>query len=521
MEDKILFGLESIEQIVKDAEPLYVAVSTTLGGGGRNCVAKNGDDVIITKDGVTVAKLVEPFEKRGDEPWLRRSSIGGSLLRTAANKTNEDAGDGTTSTTVIAYELIKKGLELFKNGDFNQVHFSNGVKAAAGDAVKQLENYSKEINEESLYDVCMVSSNGDEVISKAVVDVISTVGENGHVSLDASNVSTDSVSYIEGIGINKGWFNNFFSYGKSKVEWDDSLILVIDDNFEDVDNLRYFMDYANQKSKNLVIIANDFGMSAQAFVGNAMTRKVQQGDKKGLVMFVKAPFFMEKRSVFMDGLAKITGATLISQSRNNKQTMGIKGAGNSEKLRSVEEVVGHITKMTVTKDSTILKCEPKDVFVGDAEVDAILKGKTATINIGGSTEVEQLERYDRYEDTLNTARSAIKHGVVVGAGMSLYRASEKMKSDRGNESFRTGYLLLMDVLKSVAYQVANNAGYTNEDVDKAYKKGKLINVNKNKEEMINKSKIVDSCKAVTASVENASSLASTVLTVSTYVIRNK
>jgi chaperonin GroEL len=177
--------------------------------------------------------------------------------------------------------------------------------------------------------------------------------------------------------------------------------------------------------------------------------------------------------------------------------------------------------MSVDKDSTILKCQSKDIFVGDEEVDAILKGKTATINIGGNTEVEQVDRYDRYDDTLNTARSAIKYGVLIGAGVSMYRVSLELTADKGNDSFRAGYNLMKDVLKSISYQVANNAGYTNEDVDTAIKNGRLINVNENKEESLEDTKVIDSCKAVTSSIENASSLAATVLTVSTYVVRNR
>lgn len=503
----MFFGKDAKNQLLEEVEPMYQSVSCTLGAGGRNVAIKLGfNPVFITKDGVTVSKsLNDPSDK----------SVGAEALRMASQKTNAEAGDGTTSTTILGYELLKEGVKLI-NKKSNPVKIKKGLDLALVDITKEIDAMSKDGD---IYDAAMVSSNGDEEISNLVKEAFNYVGVNGIVTIEEGKTHQSSVEVESGITLDKGMMSQHYAINSTGVEYNNPLLLIIDDKIDKHDKFIYFLKYAFASStqRPLVIISNQLTNPVQNFL---VSNKVEYGVP---IVAITSPSFGEKRTDLMHDLAAITGGKVISESLGNIVSMGISGANEETKVLSCGTVLGSCKKIVVTKDKTVIfPNEPVDTYTEtldslsgwNSERIAILKGKMAKIILGGNSEIEQRERYMRLEDCINAVRSVMKEGVVMGAGMALYCIKKECYHYpvHLDKETRNGYNLLYKVIDSIAYKIIDNAGLSKDVVDSAYEMGCLYNVSSNKLESLDDTIIVDASIAVKSSIKNAVSTVGTLLT---------
>lgn len=502
------------KELVREGKFIYDAVSTTLGSSGGNVLIKDGyESPRVQKDGVTVAVLSTGANT------LESATM---MIRSAAIKTNNEVGDGTTSTTVLAYEILKRGADKIKKYKLNSTKVKKGIDLAVADVFSMLTEMSKVGN---IYDIAMVSSNNDSEISKLIVDAYDSVGKDGMVYYEKSNKSKSEVDISGGIMIEGGFIHPI--YGKDLVgkpiEYNDCLMLIVDDLFDKPDMLKYIFMYSEREHKPLVFMSSREGLP----VKNTLIANRQ---KSLPLIDVKPPAFGEMKSILLSDISKIIGGKIIGSAYGNMVNLGIEGKGEEEKINSAGRVLGRVKKIIVSDTKTVIfPYESKEAsdYIATIEGDdnserkAIISGKIATIKLGGNSEIEQDERFTRLEDAIHSVKNALKEGVVPGAGVSLMIVRNTINLPvnvlYSDISIKCGYELLIESLGAVAYKVAENSKISKSDVDYHFSFGKLINVNTGVPEDLSDTVIIDPVITVRTALINAASIASTLLTTEFYV----
>ena len=507
--------------ILDGVNALSDAVKVTLGPKGRNVVLqKSFGAPLITKDGVTVAKEIElenAFE-----------NMGAQMVKEVAQKTNDDAGDGTTTATLLAQAIYREGVKLVAAGH-NPMDLKHGIEKATHAVVTNLQAMSKQIStDEEVAQVGTISANNDPEIGKLLSEAMSRVGKEGVITIEESKTAETTLDVVEGMQFDRGYLSPYFVTNAEKmtVAFDGPGILITDKKISTMKDLLPILEKSAQSGKPLVIIAEDIE-------GEALTTLVVNKLRGTLnVAAIKAPGFGDRRKEMLKDIAVLTGGTMIS----DELGMNLESADLSH--------LGQAKKVTIDKENTTIVDGGGNKSDVDARVAAIrrqvedttsdydkeklqerlakLVGGVAVINVGAPTETEMKEKKDRVEDALNATRAAVEEGVIPGGGAALIRITDRLSDiNVANEEEEFGVRIIRRAIEEPLRQIAENAGLEGSivvsEVRKHDKEGYGFNAKLEQYEDLVAAGIIDPTKVVRTALQNAASVAGLMLTTETLV----
>jgi len=523
MAKQIMFDDTARQKMRAGIEKLAKTVKVTLGPAGRNVILqKSFGSPSVTKDGVTVSKeidLADPFE-----------NMGAKLVNEVASKTNDIAGDGTTTATVLAEAIFSEGLKYLSTG-VNTIALRNGIDKAVSAACESLESMSRKVKTRAdKTNVAAISANNHARIGELLAEAFECVGDNGVITVEEASGTETELKVVEGMEFDKGYLSPYFATDLAKLETEltDPLIFIYNKKISNVREFLPVLERAAQTGSPLLIIAEDIeGEALAALVINRL---------KGIlnVCAVKAPGFGERRKAYLGDIAALTGGTAISEE------LGLT-------LENVSpEHFGSAKKVRVTKDATTIvqgngsskaikdRCKQIQVQIENTKSDydrekleerlAKLSGGVAVIRCGGKTEAEMKSTKDLLEDALNATRAAIQEGIVPGGGVALLRAEEAVANVRYIGEERFGGDIIGRVLSAPLRQIADNAGFDGSVVAENVRegaKGLGFDALTGKYVDMLKSGIIDPTKVVRAALCNAASISGLLLTTDTMVTELK
>lgn len=454
---EIKFGRTAREKMLRGVDILADAVKVTLGPKGRNVIIdKSFGAPRITKDGVSVAKEIELEDKF--------ENMGAQMVREVASKTNDIAGDGTTTATVLAQAIVREGAKAVAAG-MNPMDLKRGIDLAVKEVVKDLQAKAKKINtSEEVAQVGTISANGEKQIGLDIAEAMQKVGNEGVITVEEAKTAETELEVVEGMQFDRGYLSPYFVTNPEKMvaDLDDAYILLHEKKLSNLQAMLPVLEAVVQTGKPLVIIAEDVEGEALATL---VVNKLRGGLK---IAAVKAPGFGDRRKAMLEDIAILTGGTVISED------LGIK-------LENVTlEMLGRAKKVSISKENTTIvdgagqKAEIEGrVAQIKAQIEettsdydreklqerlAKLAGGVAVIRVGGSTEIEVKEKKDRIDDALNATRAAVQEGIVPGGGVALLRASSQLKVKGENADQEAGINIVRRALHAPARQIAENAG---------------------------------------------------------------
>jgi len=527
MAKKVFYDEEARERVLGGAKALYDAVKVTYGPKGRNVViAKGYGGPTVTHDGVTVAESVDLPEN--DDETLGYK-VGAELIKQAAHKLNKVAGDGTTTVTVLTYNILKEANRLIAAGH-NPQELRKGIEAAGSEVVKALDGLAESIEgkKDRVAEVATISA-GDEAIGKLIADVIEKVGKDGVVTVEAGQGLEMEAEVVEGFNLDRGFVSALFATDMNRQEaaYDKPAVLITDKKISSVQEFLPMLEkLAQAGKKDVVLIADDVeGEALSVLVLNKL---------KGVfnTVAVKAPAFGDRRKEILEDIAILTGATVISEDRD----MTFENAGL--------EVLGSARKVIVGKDETTIiegagqASEVKDRIAmirgqaenASSEYDkeqyekraAALSGKVAVIKVGGASETEIDEKKFRVDDAVAATKAALAEGIVAGGGVTLVNLSAAITVE-GSDSVSAGRQILKNALRQPFLQIMANAGLNSEALlaqVEAGKPGFGVNVNAPEKGLVDVKKdgVIDPARVTKEAVQNAVSIASTAATMGALVV---
>merc|ERR1719409_415388 len=521
----IKFGNDARALLLQGVDRLAEAVKVTLGPKGRNVILDQTYGAPrITKDGVSVAKEIE-FKDRS-------VNLGAQLVRAVANKTNDQAGDGTTSATILTRSIFREGCKAVAAG-MNPTDIRRGIEAAVKDVIAELNSMASKVEgTERIAQVATISANGEKEVGKMLADAMERVSKDGVITIQDGKTLHDELDCVEGMKFDRGYISPYFvtDTKTQKCEFEDAAVLLVEGKVSAFQQVFGILDYCAKQTKPLVVIAED--VESEALAG-FIVNKLRGGLK---VCCVKAPGFGDNRKANLQDMAILTGAQLISED------LGLK-------LDKVEpSMLGTVKKCSVSKDDTILldgagdkgaiadRCEQIraaiEATTSDYEKEKLqerlakLAGGVAVIKVGGSSEVEVGERKDRFVDALNATRAAVEEGIVPGGGVALLRASavlEKLLSDTSlNEDMKVGIKIVKKACEEPCFLIAQNAGFEGAVVvDKVLSSNGTSGFNAYEGKMVDmmEAGIIDPVKVVRIGLQDASSTASMLTTTEAMVVQ--
>ncbi|WP_296698630.1 chaperonin GroEL [Algoriphagus sp.] len=515
MAKQLFFNTSARDQLKKGVDALADAVKVTLGPKGRNVIIdKKFGAPTITKDGVSVAKEIEL-----DEPI---ENMGAQLVKEVASKTADNAGDGTTTATVLAQSIFGVGIKNVAAGA-NPMDLKRGIDKAVSAVVKQLQADSKQIStSKEIAQVATVSANNDEEIGTMISDAMDKVGKDGVITVEEAKGTETEVKTVEGMQFDRGYLSPYFvtNTEKMEVELEQPYILIYDKKISSMKELLPVLEPVAQSGKPLVIISEDVDGEALATL---VVNKIRGALK---VAAVKAPGFGDRRKAMLEDIAILTGGTVISEERGFKlenatvdmlgraekinidkdNTTIVNGAGDANAIKGrIAEIKAQIDKTTSDYDREKLQ-----------ERLAKLSGGVAILYIGAATEVEMKEKKDRVDDALHATRAAVQEGVVVGGGVALVRAAEALNNLKGlNEDEDTGINIIRQAIESPLRTIVSNAGGEPSVVINKIRENKGnygYNARTDVYEDLFKAGVIDPTKVTRLALENAASIAALLLT---------
>src|SRR6186713_3696405 len=512
----VRFSRDARERIMRGVDILADAVKVTLGPKGRNVVIdKSFGAPRITKDGVTVAKEIELKDKF--------ENMGAQMLREVASKTNDLAGDGTTTATVLAQSIVREGMKSVAAG-MNPMDLKRGIDIAVSKVVENLKARSKNVSgSNEIAQVGIISANGDREVGEKIAEAMEKVGKEGVITVEEAKGLEFELDVVEGMQFDRGYLSPYFITNpeKMQVELTDPYILIHEKKLSNLQAMLPILESVVQSGRPLLIIAEDIEGEALATL---VVNKLRGGLK---VAAVKAPGFGDRRKAMLEDIAILTGGQLISDDLGIKlETVTLDMLGRSKKVLIEKEKTTIIDGAGKKKEIEARVAQIKQQIeetTSDYDREKLqerlakLAGGVAVIRVGGATEVEVKERKDRVDDAMHATRAAVEEGIVPGGGVALLRASEQLKGLRTkNDDQKTGVEIVRKALSAPARQIAINAG---EDgsviVGKILEKdqysygfdsqtGEYVN-------LISKG-IIDPTKVVRAAIQNAASVAALLIT---------
>ncbi|SMD44358.1 chaperonin GroEL [Aquiflexum balticum DSM 16537] len=515
MAKELFFDTNARDRLKRGVDALADAVKVTLGPKGRNVIIdKKFGAPTITKDGVTVAKeieLAEPIE-----------NMGAQLVKEVASKTADNAGDGTTTATVLTQAIFNAGIKNVAAGA-NPMDLKRGIDKAVKAVVAQLRENSKAIStSKEIQQVATVSANNDEEIGKMIADAMEKVGKDGVITVEEAKGTETEVRTVEGMQFDRGYLSPYFvtNTEKMEVELERPYILIYDKKISSMKELLPVLEPVAQSGRPLLIISEDVDGEALATL---VVNKIRGALK---VAAVKAPGFGDRRKAMLEDIAILTGGTVISEERGYKlenatldylgtaekinidkdNTTIVNGAGDSAAIQArIGEIKAQVEKTTSDYDREKLQ-----------ERLAKLSGGVAILYIGAATEVEMKEKKDRVDDALHATRAAVQEGVVVGGGVALVRASSALEKVKGeNEDEITGVNIIRIALESPLRTIVENAGGEGSVIINKIKENKGnfgYNARTDVFEDLFEAGVIDPTKVTRLALENAASIAALLLT---------
>ena len=517
MAKQLQFSEDARKSLVSGVEQIAKAVMTTLGPKGRTVLLdKKYGAPMITKDGVTVAREVEledPFE-----------NMGAQLVKEVASKTNDVAGDGTTTATVLAWAITKEGMKSVSAG-VNPMGIRRGIDKAVSDAITEIKTNAKAVSEkEEIAQVASISANNDRVIGEEIASAMEKVGMDGVITVEESKNIETTTDFVEGMQFDRGYISAYFANNRETMTalLDDPYILIYDKKISSMKELLPVLEKVVQTSKPLLIIAEDVD-------GEALTTLVVNSLRGTLnVCAIKAPGFGDRRKAMLEDIAILTGGQVISEELGMKlenaelsqlgraksvkvekeNTTIINGLGKAE---DIKDRIGQIKKQIADTTSDYDREKLQERL-------AKLAGGVAVINVGAPTEVELKERKHRVEDAVNATRAAIEEGVIPGGGVALAQAAKKMESydlSTLTDEEQIGYKIVRRALEEPMRQIAENAGEDGAiiaDKCKNSEQGVGYDANGNKWVNMVSAGIIDPVKVTRSALQNAASIAALILT---------
>jgi len=509
------YDMEARDALKRGVDKLANAVKVTLGPRGRNVVIeKSFGAPTVTKDGVTVAKEIELSNKR--------ENMGAQMVKEVASKTSDNAGDGTTTATVLAQSIIQTGLKNVTAGA-NPMELKRGIDTAVEAVVAELKKLSKEISDRSeIAQVGTISANNDEAIGNLIADAMEKVGKDGVITVEEAKGTETYLETVEGMQFDRGYLSPYFVTNSETMtaEMEEPYILIFDKKISNMKDLLPILEKVIQTGKPLLIIAEDIeGEALATLVVNKL-----RGSLK--IAAVKAPGFGDRRKQMLEDIAILTGGTVISEERGYKlenatldylgtadrvnitkdDTTLVGGQGKDDDIKArVNQIKGQIETTTSDYDREKLQ-----------ERLAKLSGGVAVLYIGAASEVEMKEKKARVEDALHATRAAVEEGIVAGGGVALLRAQKVLAELKGeNADQEVGFDIISRALEAPLRTISDNAGAEGSIVVQKVKEGKDAfgyNARTEEYEDLIKAGVIDPTKVTRTALENAASVAGLMLT---------
>ena len=528
MSKKVIFSDEARGKLAKGVDKLANAVTATLGPSGRNVIIEQDmGNAISTKDGVTVAKSIELSNKV--------QNLGAQIVKQASIKTAEQAGDGTTTSTLLAQSMLSEGIDKLKKGQ-NAVDIKRGIDEATKEVVQYLKEYSKDItDEEQLKQVATISANNDTEIGELISTAMDKVGRDGVVTIEESRTGETYLETVEGIQFSRGYKSPYFVTDNSSMQavLQDPFILLTDKKINNIKELLPILEACSSQNKQLLIIADEIG-------GEALSTLVVNKMRGILgVVAVQAPDFGDRRKAILEDIAILTGGTVVSHEKGMKL----------DKFNT--DWLGKANKVTVSKDTTtIIDAQGEEAAITDRvedikslidnsnsnfEIETLQErlakfiGGVSIVHVGGLTEIEMKEKKDRVDDALHATKAALEEGILPGGGIALLNSAMMLADQIGAqpEEYHLGYEIVISAIERPFYKILLNAGYTDSDIggiEEHIKEGgdAWSGYNPREEQYVNMfaSGIIDPTKVTRLALENAASVAGTML-ITEAVISNK
>lgn len=527
MAKKVFYDDDARERVLGGAQALYDAVKMTYGPKGRNVViAKGYGGPTVTHDGVTVAESVDLPEN--DDETLGYK-VGAELIKQAASKLNKVAGDGTTTVTVLTYNILSEANRLIAAGH-NPQELRKGIEAAGAEVVKALGGLSESIEGKSdrVAEVATISA-GDSEIGKLIANVIEKVGKDGVVTVEAGQGLDLEAEVVEGFSLDRGWSSPFFVTDASRQEavYERPAVVITDKKISSAQDLLPIIEKLAQAGrKDIVLIADEVdGEALSVLILNKL---------KGVLntVAVKAPAYGDRRKEILEDIAVLTGATVVTEDRGMTfENIGLEVVGSARKVivgkdeTTIIEGAGKATavkgriKQINAQSENATSAYDKDQYDNRA---AALSGKVAVIKVGGATETEIDEKKFRVDDAVAATKAALAEGIVAGGGVTLVNLASNLKAN-GTDSISAGRQILKNALRVPFLQIMQNAGLNSEallaQVESA-KAGQGIDVNHPDKGLIDvkKAGVIDPVKVTKEAVQNAVSIASTAATMGALVV---
>ena len=516
MAKEIKFNTEVRSAMKDGADALANAVKVTLGPKGRNVViAKKFGAPQITKDGVTVAKEVELEDQF--------QNMGAQMVKEVASKTNDQAGDGTTTATVLAQAIMGVGLKNVTAGA-NPMDLKRGIDKAVAAVVENLKKQSQPVGDDysKVEQVGTVSANNDAQIGKLIAEAMAKVKKDGVITVEEAKGTETEVKVVEGMQFDRGYISPYFMTNGDKMEavLDDAYILLTDKKIANMEDLMPVLEPVAREGKSLLIIAEDVeGQALTTLVVNRL-----RGTLK--VAAVKAPGFGDRRKEMLQDIATLTGAVVISEERGfTLQNANVQMLGKAEKVTITKEnttIVGGAGLQADIKDRADQIRAQIETTKSDYDREKLqerlgkLAGGVAVIYVGATTEVEMKEKKDRVDDALNATRAAVEEGYLPGGGVAYIRAAEALKGLKGeNEDETTGIHIIARAIEEPLRQIAGNAGVEASVIINKIREGKGdFGYNARTDEYVNmyEAGVIDPTKVARVALENAASVAGMFLT---------
>ena len=512
---EVKFGRSAREKMLRGVDILADAVQVTLGPKGRNVVIdKSFGAPRITKDGVSVAKEIELEDKF--------ENMGAQMVREVASKTNDIAGDGTTTATVLARAIVREGAKAVAAG-MNPMDLKRGIDLAVAEVVKDLQAKAKKISTSAeVAQVGTISANGDTQVGNDIAEAMQKVGNEGVITVEEAKTAETELEVVEGMQFDRGYLSPYFVTNPEKMiaDLEDAYILLHEKKLSNLQAMLPVLEAVVQTGKPLVIIAEDVEGEALATL---VVNKLRGGLK---IAAVKAPGFGDRRKAMLEDIAILTGGTVISEDLGIKlENVTLDMLGRSKKVSISKEnttivdgagqkadIEGRVAQIKAQIEETTSDYDREKL----QERLAKLAGGVAVIRVGGSTEIEVKERKDRIDDALNATRAAVQEGIVPGGGVALLRSSSKITVKGANDDQEAGVNIVRRALQALVRQISENAGDEASIVV-----GKILEKNEDNYgynaqtseygDMIAMG-IVDPVKVVRTALQNAASVASLLIT---------
>ena len=513
MAKQLIFSEEARKSLLRGIDKVANTVKVTLGPKGRNVILDKDPSPLITNDGVTIAKEIELKDKF--------ENMGAKLIKEVASQTQEKAGDGTTTATLLAQLMIAEGLKNISSGT-NPIEIKKGIEIATTKVVSYLKSQSILINsKQQIAQVATIAANDDDAIGKLIADAMEKVGIKGVITVEEAKSIETHLELVEGMQFDKGYLSPYMATDHEKMEtsYDDPLILITDKSISNVKELIPSLELAAQESRPLLIIAEDIeGEALTTIVINLLRGAIK-------VCAVKAPGFGDEKHELLEDIAILTGGKLMSKEKDDKlENIILSDLGSASKVKVTKEetliIEGKGEKAQLEKRITYIQSKINSETSSYLREDlqkrlAKLSGGVAVINVGAATETELKEKKMRIDDALHATKAAIEEGVIPGGGLTLFHAAKELDLLNLTDEQLIGLKIVRKALEGPIKQIAMNAGRDGSEIlAHLQSKDKTIGYNAATDsfEDLFRSGVIDPTKVVRNALQTASSIASLVIT---------